>query len=545
MSKDTPTKVPTRFSLRTILLYVHLVILALPITGLGVLRIYENELMRRTEAELLAQGAFIGAHYKQCWVEQHKGKLKTALKPAHWITDARTRRKYQSAFRYIPTQVDLNAIKVLPTTGKAPDAPKDWQPQPQLETCQTATSQLMKDAQKITLAGMRIVDTHGVVVASSRGELRRSLSQRQEVQQALKGEVFRSVRERRSDSPAPPLTSLSRRSSVRLFVAMPIVVKGHVVGAVIISRTPLSLTRAIYENRAVLLTFAISLILAVIALSWYTSRTIIRPVRELIDQTQRVGQGDQEAMIPIKNPVTQEVSTLSHSIVEMARALDERSDYIKTFASNVSHEFKTPLTSIRGTVELLWDHFEEMSQEERERFLQIIDRDAERLQRLVNRLLDLARADVFTPGDHATDVAKTINTLIDHHTVRGLHCTLVESLPEQTLVQMDSVTFESIFGNLLDNAKQHGPPDVEVTVRVAIEDTHVVFDVEDNGAGISQANRQKIFKPFFTTARNKGGTGLGLSVISSLIDAHGGTIELIDAKHTHFKVTLPHFRHNN
>src|SRR5208283_3349217 len=96
--------------------------------------------------------------------------------------------------------------------------------------------------------------------------------------------------------------------------------------------------------------------------------------------------------------------------------LEKRSDYIRSFASNVSHELKTPLTSIRGTVELFKDHFAEMKLEDRDRFLNILEQDTDRLTRLVQRLLDLARAEVAQPRNYQVQV----NEILDQ-VARRLH----------------------------------------------------------------------------------------------------------------------------
>ena len=104
---------------------------------------------------------------------------------------------------------------------------------------------------------------------------------------------------------------------------------------------------------------------------------------------------------------------------------------------------------------------------------------------------------------------------------------------------MASVTLESILANLLDNARQHSGEDVEIRVRLERREGFVQIEVSDQGPGISEANREKIFKPFFTTARPSGGTGLGLSVVASLLQAHDGGIELLPDLPTTFRITLP------
>ena len=95
--------------------------------------------------------------------------------------------------------------------------------------------------------------------------------------------------------------------------------------------------------------------------------------------------------------MTREAQSLSESIVTMARTLEARADYVRDLALGISHEFKTPLTGIRGGAELLRDHLDEMSADERRKFLSNILADTERLERLVRRILELARADALAP----------------------------------------------------------------------------------------------------------------------------------------------------
>lgn len=534
---------PRVFRLRTILLYVHLVILVLPITGLGVLRVYENELMRRTEGELVAAGAFIRAHYLACWQEQLVAQGVKPQEVGHYIQDGKLRARHRQAFHHIPSTVDVNALEPGPLAPQAKPAPQGWTGvDPRAKTCANNSSALMLDAQKVTLAGMRVVDQHGVVVASSRGDLYESLAHRSEVARALEGHYEHLVRERHTDEPMPPLTSLSRRSSVRLFIAMPMVWEDHVVGAVILSRTPLSLSRALYDNRRAFLGFGLGLLFAVLMLTWYSSRTILKPISKLIEQTRRLKGGDKAAAVPLSHPVTVEVQRLSEAVVEMAQALEERADYIKTFASHVSHEFKTPLASIRATVELLEDHLEGMSEQERARFLSIIDSDAARLQRLVGRLLELARADATKPDLQRAVVGEVVAEVVARYQRQGVDVEAeLDAQAEALEVKMAAVTLDSLLSNMLDNAQQHGGGGVKVRVRLSREGAAAVaLVIEDDGKGISAANRDKIFTPFFTTARERGGTGVGLAVVASLLQAHDGQITLLNREiGASFKITLP------
>jgi len=199
---------------------------------------------------------------------------------------------------------------------------------------------------------------------------------------------------------------------------------------------------------------------------------------------------------------------------------------------------------MRGAVELLHDHGDTMTAAERERFLSHLDQDTARLDRLVQRLLELARADVMqaTPTDRA-EVAVVVRRLAARYQDAGFKVTVVEPLPAATVAMAEDV-LESILSNLLDNARQHGGDAVTVAVTCPLPaagaDAVLLIEVSDNGPGISAANAARVFEPFFTTARARGGTGLGLAVVKSLLTAHHGTIELGESSAgTRLRICLP------
>jgi signal transduction histidine kinase len=225
------------------------------------------------------------------------------------------------------------------------------------------------------------------------------------------------------------------------------------------------------------------------------------------------------------------MALLSEAFAAMARTLEHRSEYIRAFAASVSHEFKTPLTSMRGTVELLRERLEQMSAPERDRFLQMLEGDAQRLSRLVSRLMDLARADVTRPVLEKVAVDPVVEAAAERFRRSGLAVRVVHGEGVGG-VHVAGGTLESLLVHVLENAQQHGGAGVEVELRTSAErgppggKPGVAIHVHDTGPGISPANLSRVFDPFFTTARPSGGTGLGLSIVRSLVTAHGGTVDL-------------------
>jgi signal transduction histidine kinase len=513
--------------LRSLLLVVNLVIVLLPLAGIGVLGLYESELVRQTEANLIGQGAYIAAAFRQAY-EQQQGA-------------GGPRPRQPESLNPIPATIDVASARVLPPAEDA--RPSDVPVDPAAEAAGRAVDVLIRHATRTTLAGVRVVDASGGVVASSRGELGMSLSHREEVRRALVGENVSLLRERSSSTPSPPLRSISRGTLIRVFVAMPIRLDERVVGAVVLSRTPVDIVKGLYLNRWKLIPALFQLLVAVVIVSLLTTLAIQRPVRDLVRQAEAISAGEDEDAGVIPWPGTLEVAQLSQAIATMARGLQERADYIRSFARSVSHEFKTPLTSLRGSIELLDDHFGEMSAKERSRFLENVAVDVERLDLLVSRLLDLAQADVLVPGRERCDVLDLIGR------VKARYPKVSVSFDESNAASMPPAAIapdvlETVILNLCDNAFQHGGEDVGVALagrlRRVPEGQVYELEVSDDGAGISPANAERIFDAFFTTARDTGGTGLGLSIVRSLLRAHGGSIELSPgAPGSRFRVTIP------
>ncbi|MFU8803840.1 MAG: ATP-binding protein [Bradymonadaceae bacterium] len=522
---------------RTILLIVNLLVLVIPLAGIGVLRIYETELLRRTEAELISQVALIEAQYREALRQEiDDAGLTASLGTYGLAVEVKWPENVEAMFRPIPIDIDLSREVVHPaqTDPEPPRGAID----PLARRVGARHEAMLLDAQKVTLSGMRIMDTRGNVVAStSPSERHMSVFHHAEVQRALDGEVAKILRRRRVIPEAPTMTGLSRDASLRIFIAIPVVLDGRVVGAVAAWRTPISLLKGIYDNRLIFGGLLALILLAALTVTGLTSFYIGRPIRHLIDQTERIAHGEASAQEPIKKPGTFEIQQLSQAMAEMARTLDNRALYIKTFARNVSHEFKTPLTAIRGTVELLQDHIDGMEPEERDNFLAILDADAHRLERLVGRLLELARADVQRPTQEALEIGPVLEAMAE--SARDEDFDIELEVPDASVgVLMENEVLESILSNFFVNSKQHGAS--TLAVAMTTEDGSVSITMSDDGPGISEGNASKIFDEFFTTARDTGGTGLGLSIVRVLVEAHGGRVEFVPSEDgATFRLTLP------
>ncbi|MEO6012935.1 MAG: HAMP domain-containing sensor histidine kinase [Devosia sp.] len=258
---------------------------------------------------------------------------------------------------------------------------------------------------------------------------------------------------------------------------------------------------------------ALALVLT-IAISIVFSRTITGPINALIKRTEEIGKGGRGAIVAPEQQGTREIATLSQSFLDLAERLVDRTEYVSSFASHVSHELKSPVTAIRGSAELLRDA--EMSAEERRRFLDHIIADSDRLSALLDSLRELARADL-----DATTGSSTIT-----EAVAGQAVTLTGETDARLSLGPEAA--KAVFGQLIRNAGEHGASAIEINA--AREDGFLRIIVADNGAGISPGNRDRIFEPFFTTRRESGGTGMGLQIVRSMLAAHAGTIALLPSE---------------
>jgi signal transduction histidine kinase len=505
--------------IRSLLLATYFVVLLLPVAGIGILRLYESALIRQTEAELMAQAAVLAAIYRTDWLENAPaGALETMPKvELRW-----------SGTPLLP-QLDLADAPILPKPADAalPDRPADAVA---LEVARTLRP-IVHEAQRMTLAGIRILDANGIVVAATQDEeAGRSLATQDEVAHALRGAPMAALRERDVDPADYSLISISRNTAVRVFVAVPIVADQHVLGAVLVSRTPRNIVQTLYSKRLALLELAIVLVATVVALAWFTGQTVIRPTRQLAAMARRVARGETRAVQPLDRPLMREARQISESIVTVARTLEARADYVRELALGISHELKTPLTGIRGSAELLRDHLAEMSVEERERFLSNILADTARLERLVNRILELARADAVTPqGDERCDLVMASTEVASAACEAGQQVA-VDGMAAPLIATIDRASYDIVLANLLDNARQHAGDGASVAISGHAEGDEIVVEVKDDGIGVSPGNAQRIFDRFFTTARDSGGTGLGLAIAQRRVRAFGGDITLAAAE---------------
>lgn len=505
-----------RLRLRTIIFGTLLLVAALPGFGAVFLRVYENALIRRTEAELVAQGAAIAASAALLWPQPEGRPTAPPVRPRApgWSVSAR--------YEVRPTEVDLSSAPILPERPRAQITTDIADPAEQAVADRLAP--VIRETQLATLAAIRLTDWHGILLnGGARGQ---SLAALPELQAALAGDNATVMRRSDVYRPSVLLSFISRASGVRLHHVRPIRANNQIVGAVILSRTPPPLFSGMAEDAGKIALGIILIFITLVGITAVLARAIVRPIETLSRATRSVAAG--RATIP-GDPSLKvvEIEALYRDFRLMAEGIAARSKYLRDFAASLSHEFKTPLTGITGGIELLEDHGTDMSDAERTRFLANMRSDAGRLSKLLGRLMELAKADMRV----ADGAARCAPAAILAGVASGLErpdFRVTVDIPESLTIAMDGETLQTIATILMENAAQAGA--AELTVSSYRDGGQVVISFADDGPGVPAGDRARIFDTFFTSRRESGGTGLGLAIARSLAEAEGGALALAEGE---------------
>ena len=254
-------------------------------------------------------------------------------------------------------------------------------------------------------------------------------------------------------------------------------------------------------------------------LGWWTSRRLLRPLSRVATAAGEIASGGLDTRLaPETDP---DLARLVSSFNEMADAVQTRIEREARFASDVSHELRSPITALSAAVEVLDARREDLPDRTRQA-LDVVVTQVRRFDQMVMDLLELSRIDAGTTELHreAVHVAELARRIAQRY---GFGSTPVEiSGRAPTTAHLDKLRFERILANLLDNAGQHGGG----ATRIAIEPGHNGFQlaVEDAGPGVARGERSRIFERYArgSAARHRVGTGLGLALVAEHAQAHGG-----------------------
>ncbi len=340
-----------------------------------------------------------------------------------------------------------------------------------------------------------------------------------EVNQALAGQTATAQR-------------VDEQNKLVLSVAVPVQRVRTIYGVLMVTTEGGDIDDVLREERATLIEAFLVALVVMLLLSFYLSGTIAAPVRALAQAADRVRHGRTgRETIPTLEERHDEIGDLAQSFSSMTRALYNRIDAIESFAADVAHELKNPLTSLKSAVEML---SRADTGEARNELMAIVRNDVKRIDRLITDISDASRLDAELSREHREPVepGRLLETIAEIYRLtgllRGVKLSLDVQLGPGAVVMGRDERLGQVVRNLIDNAVSFSPDNGTVTVSARAQAGRVRISVEDEGPGIPPENLETIFNRFYTQRPPEHGfgknSGLGLSIARQIIDGMGGQI---------------------
>jgi two-component system sensor histidine kinase ChvG len=328
--------------------------------------------------------------------------------------------------------------------------------------------------------------------------------------------------------------STGGQRSVTLYSAIPVRSGESVVGAVLVSQSTYRILRDLYELRLEIFTIFLVSLAAAVALSLLASTTIASPVRKLRRQAQEIldHRGRLRGQFRF-NRRRDEIGDLSRSLEEMTGKLRGHIEFVESFSSDISHEFRNPLASIRSAAEMIP---KSETREDRDRFLSLIQKEVQRMQHLLGAVREISLLDAQLEDEARTSVqiAPILRQVLEAGRLRGGYTIKVQLIEksDSCAVSMAPERLTQVVENLLENALSFAS--TEVRVELSRIRGYAVISFEDDGPGVPDQHLEKIFDRFFSyragvSSEGSGGSpghhlGLGLAIVKAIAEGCGGSV---------------------
>lgn len=295
----------------------------------------------------------------------------------------------------------------------------------------------------------------------------------------------------------------------------------------------------LYQSRSSLLwiiqlLFVVTYLLVAVLFIFYSFH-VRKPLNEITKGASEFANGNLSYQIPVDSE--NELGYLAQNLNYMADKLNRNGEYQRQFISNISHDFRSPLTSIKGYVEAMIDGT--IPVEMQEKYLKIISYEAERLEKLTRGLLTLNELDIqkrmlnIQSFDINQIIKSTAASFEGTCTTRQILLELVLS-GKELYARADIEQIQQVLYNLLSNAIKFSPDRSTITIETTEKNDKIFVSVKDHGIGIPKSSINKIWERFYKIDRSRGkdqkGTGLGLAIVKEIISAHGQHINVISTE---------------
>ena len=328
-------------------------------------------------------------------------------------------------------------------------------------------------------------------------------------------------------------------------VGLPVVANEKVIGAVFAASSASALTELLRELAKMFIMGAIIIIFIAFIAIYFTTDSLVNPLRAMLKATDSFARGEFSVRVPIKGE--DEVSQLAKAFNDMAGALASQEAMSRTFVANVSHELRTPMTSIGGFIDGMLDGT--IEHKDFPKYLTIVSDEVKRLSRMVISMLNISKIEA---GEMKLNPSTVDVNEIMFRTILGFEQRIDEKSIEiegldsgKNFASADPDMVAQIMYNLVENAVKFTPQNGKISIGYTEEGKMLRISVRNTGAGIEKEEIPKLFDRFYKSDRsrsiNKKGVGLGLNIVKSLVNLHGGTISVASnvGEYAEFSFTLP------
>jgi two-component system sensor histidine kinase CreC len=311
-----------------------------------------------------------------------------------------------------------------------------------------------------------------------------------------------------------------------LHVAAPVMVNGEIAGVLTVAKPTTNINNFISGAkpriiRVGLISLAAAAVLGLLVSAWFA-----RPIRRLTRYADDIRQGRRVALPRLDKT---EIGEMGHAFEKMKDALEGKK-YVEQYVQKLTHEIKSPLSAIRGAAELLE---EDMAPDQRRRFLDNIQNEANRIQVFVDRMLALSGIESLKNLEKIESVSlgAILQSVLDSKTaiISQKQITVNRDVPEDCRVKGDPLLLHQAVSNLIGNALDFSPPRSTIDIHIQAGIRAVSLVIDDNGCGVPDYARDKVFTPFFSLKRPDSGrksTGVGLNIVKEVAALHKGSVHL-------------------
>jgi two-component system sensor histidine kinase ChvG len=525
----------SRISVR--LLAFNLLLVFLPIAGFLYLDTYERQLLQALEHALVQQGRILAAGFsRQIPTEASAQEVLAGLE-----------QKHEARFRVIDTSGKLlaDSSRLGPRLDEVEES-RAWRKLPERsrdseEERETRQSLLYRVATIPIEFYRKFLSPPAPPLES--GDFYSGVNRLNgaEIREALQGRYGAATR-----------ISSGGQRSVTLYSAIPIRNGGIVTGAVLVSQSTYRILRDLYELRLEVFRVFLLSFAAAVLITFMVATTITRPIARLRNQASELT--DRRGRLKGQFPFTKrkdEIGDLSRALKELTQKLEEHIRFVESFASDVSHELKNPLASIRSATEIVTEMADPA---ERARFLNMIQDEVARMEHMVSGVREISRIDAQLELEERIqiDMIELSERVIEGFRMREIEIEFELHRPEQDSdsslwVNASPERLTQVLENLIDNAVSFSPKGGRIDLSISRRHSEIVIRIEDQGPGIAEENLEAIFDRFASyrmaegEAAKAGHLGLGLSIVKAVVEGYRGHVYAGNLREggAWFEVALP------